>query len=247
VTTTVRAVDGRVPVLAGVLEPSTNRALEAAAAAEAGGAVAVVVTSPYYFSVDPSAQLRHVETIAATTTLPLVLYNIPSMTHNPLDPETIRRLIEIETVVGIKDSAGDWAAFERILALRTIRPDFRVLQGAERQAAQSLLAGADGLVPGLGNLMPNLFAHLFTVARTDGQAEAPALQERIDALWQLHTHGFWLACLKYAASLLGFGSGETCGNDAVVAAAPQAAIRRIVEQEVRAGLKADVPSLPVTG
>ena len=226
----VEAGAGRVPVLAGVLEPSTVRALEAVAVAEAAGADALVVTSPYYFEVDGAAQVRHVEAVAAATSLPLVLYNIPATTHNPLAPETARRLLEVETVVGIKESSGDWALFEQLLALRAARPGWSVLQGAERSAARAVLAGADGLVPGLGNLAPALFAGL-TAAAGGSHAAALDLQARVDALWHLHTHGFWLACLKYAASLLGFGSGAVSGNAAVLAPEAHAAIRRLVEQQ----------------
>jgi 4-hydroxy-tetrahydrodipicolinate synthase len=229
---TVGAVGGRVPVLAGVLEASTSRALEAAHAAEAAGADAMVVTSPYYYVVDAAAQRRHVEAIATATALPLVLYNIPEMTRNPFLPETVRRLIESERVIAIKDSAGDRDAFAQFLALRTVRPGFRVLQGAEQQAAPSLLAGADGLVPGLGNLVPDLFVQMVSLARADRRIDTLATQARVDALWQLHAHGFWLACLKYAASLLGFGSGTTCDRAGPLPPVSQAAIRRIVEQEV---------------
>jgi 4-hydroxy-tetrahydrodipicolinate synthase len=236
---TVRAAAGRAPVLAGVLEPSTVRALEAVAVAEAAGADALVVTSPYYFAVDGAAQVRHVAAIASATSLPLVLYNIPATTHNPFAPETVQRLAEIETVVGIKESSGDWSLFEQLLALRAARPRWSVLQGAEQSAARAVLAGADGLVPGLGNLAPVLFAGLVRAAAGGSQAAALDLQARVDALWRLHTHGFWLACLKYAASLLGFGSGAVSGNAAVLVPEAQAAIRRLVEQQGLVGSSGD--------
>jgi len=241
VAATVSAVAGRVPVLAGILEPSTPRTLEAARVAEAAGADALVVTSPYYFAVDAASQLRHVEAIAAATALPLVLYNIPQLTHNPFALETVRGMLAIETVVGIKDSAGDDALFDQLLALRATRPDFRVLQGAERSTARAVLAGADGLVPGLGNLAPGLFAGLRAAARAGDAERALALQARVDALWQLHGHGFWLACLKHAASVLGFGSGAVSGAGAALSPAAQTAIRRTVEQEVIAADDAGPP------
>lgn len=208
---TARAAAGRVPVLAGVLEPGTDRALEAAQMAADAGADALVVTSPYYFGAEAAVQIHHVSTIAAANPLPLVLYNIPTATHNPMAPHTVRALLEIDNLIGIKDSAGNWEDFQELLALRRIRPDFRVLQGAERLAAPSVLAGADGLVPGMGNLAPGLFDRLVQSAQAGERERALALQERVEALWHLHTHGFWLACLKYAASLLGFGSGAVCG------------------------------------
>lgn len=63
-------------------------------------------------------------------------------------------------MLGIKDSAGDFAAFQELLALRQGRLDFRVLQGHEQLMAASLLLGADGLVPGLANVAEGLFVAL---------------------------------------------------------------------------------------
>jgi 4-hydroxy-tetrahydrodipicolinate synthase len=246
VAATVRAIDRRVPVLVGVLEPGTARTLEAVRRAEANGADALVVTSPYYFEADSAAQRRHVEAVAAATQLPLILYNIPQTTHNPLVAATVRHLLAIETVIGIKESSGDWVGFEALLALRAERPGFRVLQGAEHLCARSILAGADGLVPGLGNLAPGLFVRLVSAARGDDRATALALQERVIALGQLHAHGFWLACLKYAASLLGFGSGKTCG-DAPLSSEAKGAIRRLVEQEGFAAVGSEPVPTPASG
>ena len=208
---TVRVAAGRVPVLAGVLEPSTGRALKAAQMAEVAGADALVLTSPYYYEAGGALQIYHVATIATVTSLPLVLYNIPPATHNPIAPDTVRELLEIDNLIGIKDSAGNWQDFEKLLELKEARPGFRVLQGAERMAARAVLAGADGIVPGLGNLVPGTFDRIFKSARAGEREAALALQEQVNALGNLQGHGFWLVCLKYAASLLGFGSGAVCG------------------------------------
>lgn len=141
VTDAVRAVSGRVQLLVGVLEPSTGRTLETLHIIEELGADAVVIASPYYFAADALAQSRHFEQVAAATKLPIVLYNIPSMTHNPIAVETVREALQFDNVIGLKDSAANMDEFERFLALREARPNFRVFQGAERLAVQSLLAG----------------------------------------------------------------------------------------------------------
>ena len=159
------AVNGRVPVLAGILEPSTQRVVEMLGNAERAGADAVVVTTPYYFESDAAVHAHHFSSIADNTDLAVVLYNIPSKTHANLSVETVAQLLEFENIVGIKDSSGDWEQVSGLLALRQLRPDFRVLQGAEGLSGRSLLAGVDGLVPGLGNLMPSLFVRMMAAAR----------------------------------------------------------------------------------
>jgi dihydrodipicolinate synthase/N-acetylneuraminate lyase len=227
---TVRLVAGRVPVLAGALEPCTARTLENMHQHHEAGADLVVITSPYYFQVGPSEQIRHIETLATEAPLPVMLYNIPPTTHNPIAPDTVRAVLPLENLVGIKDSAGDWDNFTKLLQLRAARPDFVVFQGAEKLAARSLLAGADGVVPGLGNLVPALFRQIFDRAQTGQEAEALAIQARIDQLWTLHTHDYWLVCLKYAAAVLGFGSGQTCGHTAHLTDADRQQIQELVHK-----------------
>ncbi len=103
-----------------------------------------------------------------------------------------------------------------------------MFQGAEKLAIQSLLAGADGLVPGMGNLAPQWFVQIYHAVRAGDVAAAEAVQAQVDRLWTLHTYDYWLVCLKYAASLLGFGSGATCGHPARLSAESRAAIQALV-------------------
>jgi len=202
-----RAAGGRAPVLAGVMLPATGAALDAAREAADEGADGLVVGSPYYFRVDAATQQRHVESILSAVSLPILLYNIPQATHNPLSSPAVARLAQDARVLGIKDSAGDFEAFQGFVAVKKQRPDFRVLQGNEHLAAASLLQGGDGLVPGMANFAPALFVALH---RSAAEGDAPAcatLQEEITDLCTLHTHGHWLPALKAACAMLGLGNG----------------------------------------
>lgn len=203
----VRAAERRAPVLAGVMLPATGPAVEAARQAADDGADALVVGSPYYFSVDAASQQRHVEAILRAVSLPVLLYNIPQATHNPLRPETVSHLAQDPRVLGIKDSGGDFEAFQGFLAIKKRHPDFRVLQGNEHFASASLLLGGDGLVPGMANFAPALFVSLYRAAAAGGVAACARLQEQIADLCALHTHGHWLPALKAACAMLGLGNG----------------------------------------
>ncbi|MBI3457230.1 MAG: dihydrodipicolinate synthase family protein [Candidatus Rokubacteria bacterium] len=203
----VRAAAGRVPVLAGVMLPATRAAGEAARQAADEGADAVVVGSPYYFDVDAAAQQRHVEAVLGATRLPALLYNIPQCTHQTLAPETVRTLAGDPRVLGIKDSAPDFRAFQQFLAVRRQQPAFRVLQGNEALAAASLLQGADGLVPGLASVAPALFVALREAAAKGDAATCGRLQEEIEDLALLYEQGHWLPALKAALAALGLGAG----------------------------------------
>lgn len=206
----VRAIDGRVPLLAGAMEPVASRVRERLPQLREMGADAAVVATPYYFQADEAVQCAHFAAVAADSPLPIVLYNIPGMTHNVLSPEAARQALQYESVIGIKDSGGDPALFSELLTMRDIRPDFQVLQGSEAQSAWALREGADGLVPGFANLIPGPYRRLYEDPQND------AMQELAIDLGDMRRHGFFLNTLKYAMALCGFGSGRcVCRPDAL--------------------------------
>ena len=204
----VRAAAGRAPVLVGIMLPATGPAMDAARQAADGGADALVVGSPYYYPVDSAVQERHVEAMLNAVPLPALLYNIPQCTHHSLSPATVARLAREERVLGIKDSAGSFEAFQQFLAVKHTRPTFRVLQGDEFLGAASLLLGADGLVPGMANFVPRLFVSLREAAAKGDAATCADLQRQITSLATLHGHGHWLPALKAACALVGLGNGR---------------------------------------
>jgi 4-hydroxy-tetrahydrodipicolinate synthase len=203
----VRSAAGRAPVLAGVMLPATAPAADAARQAAGEGADALVVGSPYYYPVDSAIQERHVEAVLNAVSLPALLYNIPQCTHHTLAPATVARLAQDQGILGIKDSAGNFEAFQRYLALKQGRSAFRVLQGDESLAAASLLQGGDGLVPGMANFAPRLFVALHRAAMKGDAATCVTLQTTITDLATLHGHGHWLPALKAACALAGLGNG----------------------------------------
>jgi 4-hydroxy-tetrahydrodipicolinate synthase len=213
VRTAVAAAARRIPVLAGVLEPSTDRVLDAMHRAADDGADAVVVTTPYYFAAAGATLVRHFERVLAHASVPVVLYNIPQMTHNRLLAATIGEVLDAESLVGVKDSSGEPQALLDLIGLKERKPGFRVFQGAEKFALEGVRAGADGVVPGLGNVATRAFVRLIDAVHAGRDGEAQVIQDRIDALWTLHEHGPWLACLKHAVALAGFGDGATLAGD----------------------------------
>jgi 4-hydroxy-tetrahydrodipicolinate synthase len=226
----VRAAAGRVPVLAGVMLPGTGPAIEAARQAAGEGADALVIGSPYYFGVDAPAQERHVGQVLGAIPLPALLYNIPQCTHHVLPPATVRALARDPRVLGIKDSAGDFEAFQALLAIKQERAQFRVLQGHESLAAASLLQGADGMVPGLANVVPALFVELRAAVDRGAVAECADLQRRIAALAQLYRQGPWLAALKAACALRGLGNGRPAPPLLPASAADRDAVRALLDE-----------------
>lgn len=195
-------------VLAGVMQPGTSMTLEAAADAEAAGADAVVVAAPYYFAAGDDAIRRHVEAVAVAVRVPVILYNIPQLTHNPLSSAVVEGLAADPRVIGIKDSSGDMDLFRSHLGVRERHP-FRVLQGAETVMGESLRLGADGLVPGLANVSPEVFVGLVRAVREDDAEGARAAERRLEQLRRIYSMAPGFAAMKAACSVLGVCSRMT--------------------------------------
>ena len=181
---TVEAAAGRVPVIAGVLETSTARVVDEIRSLSGRGLAGYVAAAPYYFGGFNDAELLdHFQRVADASDLPILLYNIPQNTRVPLKAELVLRLAELPNVVGIKDSSGDWTEVQWILQHR--RPGFLVLQGMQTLCAVSLLAGADGLVPGHANVYPRLLANLMEAGRRRDVEALFRYQAQLDRLVKL--------------------------------------------------------------
>jgi dihydrodipicolinate synthase/N-acetylneuraminate lyase len=176
---------------------------DAALQAADAGADALVVGSPYYFGVDAAAQRRHVEAVLRATPLPVLLYNIPQCTHTPLAREAVQALSTEPRILGVKDSWGDLPYFQSLLTLKQARPSFRVLQGHEHAAMASLLLGADGLIPGLGNVAPRVMVALVQAARERDIGACQRLHAEIFELTGMYTQKLGLPGLYAACALLG--------------------------------------------
>jgi dihydrodipicolinate synthase/N-acetylneuraminate lyase len=202
----VQAAAGRAPVLVGLMLPSTAPTRDAALQAADAGADALVVGSPYYFGVDGPSQQRHVEAILAATPLPVLLYNIPQCTHIPLAREAVAALADNPRILGIKDSWGDMPYFQSLLTLKLSHPTFRVLQGHEHAAMASLLLGADGLIPGLGNIAPRLMSDLVNAAHAGDVTTSQKLHAQVVELTGMYALKAGLPGLYAACALLGLCS-----------------------------------------
>jgi 4-hydroxy-tetrahydrodipicolinate synthase len=171
----VAAAAGRIPVLYGAIETGTRRVLEAARPAAAHGAAAVVATVPFYVAPNQREVLSHFAVLASRLEIPVVAYDIPSATHVRLAPETSISLAREGDAIALKDSSGDLAGLRTIIGATRDLP-FQVLTGSETLADVALSFGADGLVPGLGNVDPAGYVRLYRAARA-GDLDSVALEQ----------------------------------------------------------------------
>jgi len=194
---------GRVPVWVGVSDTSWVETLALAEHAASCGASGVVLGPPYYYPIDQAALSAYLVETVSRLPLPVMLYNIPSHTKVPIEPETLRAAASQSGVVGFKDSSGNRDYFEKALAAAG---DVSVLMGAEAHLAWALRRGARGGVPGGANIEPSLYVELYDVWRAGDEARLAELESGAQAnsrRWREVGGGSVIAGLKAALAELG--------------------------------------------
>ncbi len=186
VRTVVRAADGRVPVMGGAIDLTTARVVERAKALVAAGADAVVATAPVYALNDLDEIERHLRAVAAAVDVPLFAYDIPVRVRTKLPADLLVRLGVEGVLAGVKDSSGDDVGFRRLVAANAAAGHpLEVLTGHEVVVDGMLLLGADGVVPGLGNVDPGGYARLWQAAQAGDWTRAREEQDRLAALFEI--------------------------------------------------------------
>lgn len=182
--TVVATAAGQVPVLAGAIDTGTRRVLDHARRAQALGADAVVVTAPFYVGVGEAEVREHYERLHAALELPVVAYDIPSNVHYKLPPALLAELAQAKVITAVKDSSGDLESFQKVLD-GTEGSGAACLTGSETLADLALERGADGIVPGLGNVDPHGYVRLYEAARRGDLAAAREEQRRLVTLFEI--------------------------------------------------------------
>ena len=196
----VDVAQGRVPVIAGAGSNSTSQAIEFAQDAETAGADAILSVVPYYNKPIQAGMYAHFRAIAASTGLPIMLYDVPSRTVCGLADVTVARLAEDPQFFGLKDATGDMTRPLRLRAL--LGPEFRLLSGDDSTALGFIAQGGDGCISVTSNVAPGLCRALYS-ALTRGQfAQAQLLAADFMKLTLALASETNPTPLKYALSLL---------------------------------------------
>src|SRR5450432_3589985 len=155
----VETARGRIRVIAGAGSNSTSQAIELTRRAEAAGADAVLSVVPYYNKPMQAGIDAHFRAIAGSTTLPIILHDIPSRTIRELADETLARLAQSRQFIGVRDGTGD---VTRPLRLRSLLPSgFRLLSGDDATTLAFFANGGDGCLSVISNVAPDLCRVIF--------------------------------------------------------------------------------------
>lgn len=205
---TVEEVNGRVPVLAGVLASGTNEVLARSLEAKKIGAAFVVATTTYYLRHGGTEHLLHFTKIAEQSPLPVVVYNVPVNTGAQIPRSVVEELSQHENIVGYKDSTGDLETFSYMKD--TLHANGLLLYlGTENNNDTAAILGADGTIPGLANLAPEWCCQAFELGKSGDFHAAGEFQRKLLRLHEVYYQGFGshassaYSCVKEALYQMG--------------------------------------------
>ena len=164
----------------------------------------MVIITPYYLAASQADILHHYERVLEVSQVPVIVYNIPSATHNPIALETVIELSRHPKVAGTKDSSGDFRTFSRGV-LEHGGGRFVWIQGDDYLDGPSLQVGAHGLVTGLGNVRIDDYLAMYRAAREGDWEAVKECQRRVNRLYEIiHAcGGRVIPAIKAAVSLEG--------------------------------------------
>lgn len=204
--TVVDQTNGRVPVLAGVSDPSLARVISLAKDARDAGADAIVSTPPYYYSTGEEGLFDHFETIAKKSALPLFVYNIPEWTHIFVPPSVVRRLTEQKLIVGMKYT--EYNLLNLLRFIETSGKRISIFTGSDAMAFTSLEFGGSGGVIGVANVAPKLASSIYDEFKSGNIDAARASQLKLLPVIEAIGVGRFPAGLKEAMRLVGMPVGN---------------------------------------
>ncbi|MGF6964356.1 4-hydroxy-tetrahydrodipicolinate synthase [Paraburkholderia sp. WC7.3g] len=158
---TIKAANGRVPVIAGAGANSTREAVVLTEAVAALGCQGILSVTPYYNKPTQRGLVEHYVQVANSTDLPVILYNVPSRTGTDMLPVSVQEAANrCKNIVGIKEASGTATASRTVELLERCGKTFNVFSGEDKFACDAILAGARGVISVTANIAPRLMAEM---------------------------------------------------------------------------------------
>ena len=199
---------GRVPVYAGANGITTRSVIKLIKIAEEVGVDAVSVLTPFFISQTQDEVYEYFKAIAASTELPIIMYNNLPKTGVTITPSTVAKLAEIDNIVAIKDSTGDFTNTEEYIRLTRNNDNFHVLLGRDTLIHAGLCYGASGAISTCANVAPRIVADIYdkyVAGDVKGSLEA---QYAVAPLRIACNMGTFPAVIKAGLVMLGFDAGK---------------------------------------
>ncbi|MFC3703581.1 dihydrodipicolinate synthase family protein [Devosia honganensis] len=240
----IKIANGRVPVLVGVIDPTTDRVIDHSLTAKAAGADGVVVTAPFYTRTNQAETIDHFRYIKDAVDLPIIAYDIPVCVGLKLERKTTVTLAREGAIVGLKDSSGDDGNLRYVLADMAEDKQFFGMTGSEIVVDSVLAMGAHGVVPGLGNVDPHGYVKLWNLVQAGDLAAARAEQERLCKLFEI----VWISTGRTSAGSAGVGAFKTAMRSlGIIATNTMARPQRALNDEETGKVDAILKSVGLLG
>ena len=225
----IKETNGKIPVIAGTGSNSTDEAVSLTKHAEKAGADGALIVTPYYNKPTQEGLFQHYKKINDNTSLPIIIYNIPSRCVIDMSVDTMARLFELKNIVGVKDATGDLKRLDE--TIKKLGNEFIQLTGEDGLAFKFNRRGGVGIISVTANIAPKLCSDMQRLSKSDNKDDV-IKAEKIDNILQPVHKALFIesnpAPVKYAASLLGFCSDEI--------RLPLVKIQKNTEKEVKQAL-----------
>lgn len=202
---TVRTVNGRMKVIAGIGSNNTENALRAAENAKYSGADAVLMVTPYYNKTTQKGLIEHFSYVADSVDIPMILYNVPSRTGIGITADTCKVLSQHPNINGIKEASGDIALAAKIRSL--CGDDLYIWSGNDDCTIPLMSLGALGVISVASNIVPGAVAKLCALCLEGSYAEATELYAKYASLFSALFIETNPIPVKAAMKMMGMDSG----------------------------------------
>lgn len=180
----VEMAEGNVPVLAGAGGYNTAEVIAMVREIASIGADGILSVTPYYNKPSQEGLCQHFKTIAASTQLPIILYSVQGRTGVNIEPATVKKLAEVDNIVGIKEASGNISQMSTIL--NCVPDDFLVLSGDDAITLPLISLGGRGVISVVSNEVPGEMAQLVRLAMKNDFAGARNVHRRLLPLMEIN-------------------------------------------------------------
>ena len=172
--TVVSANNGRIPLVLGIGGNNTAKVSEEVKNTDLSAFDAVLSVSPYYNKPSQEGIFQHYKAVAAASPKPIIMYNVPGRTGSNMLPETVKRLAQVDNIIGIKEAAGDIVQAMRMID--AVPQDFLVISGDDMVTLPMVLAGGHGVISVIAQGLPAEFSKMVKLG----------LERKVDEAYKIH-------------------------------------------------------------
>ena len=225
----IKEANGKLPVIAGTGSNSTEEAVALTKHAEKAGANGALIVTPYYNKPTQEGLYQHYKSINDNTSLPIIIYNIPSRCVIDMSVDTMARLYELKNIVGVKDATGDLNRLDQ--TIKKLGNDFINLTGEDGLAFKFNKRGGNGIISVTGNIAPKMCSQMQELSLSKDKNKINDAEDIDKILQPVHKSLFLEsnpAPVKYASKLLGL-----CNDDIRL---PLVKIKKETQDQVKLAL-----------